>query len=237
MNHRLQQRGYAYVLTILLWGSLWGLFEAIFGYLLHLLPFSIGWLIWVPVACFFMSNVYRKTGRISSILLIGLLCSCIKLTNLFLPGRVDRVLNPAVSILLEATALAITVYVAERFAERHEGTPSPLGKATLAVGMNTGWRLLYALYLLILVPNWMREISVISSMEKFIPFFITQNLMTSTLLFLGYSNKRLLFRPIEQGERAISSLREVIPANWLPLYQTGAVMLLLCLNVTLAFLL
>jgi hypothetical protein len=237
MNYRLQQRGYAYVLTILLWGSLWGLFEAVFGYLLHLLPYSIGWLIWVPVACFFMSNVYRKTGRISSILLIGVLCSCIKLTNLFLPGRIDRVLNPAISILMEAAALAITVYVAARLAKKQERAPSPLGKAMLALGMNTGWRLLYALYLFILVPDWMREISVISSMEKFIPFFFTQNLMTSALLFLGYHNKRLLFRPLEQAEEAISSLRTAIPTQQLRLYQTGAVMLLLCLNVTLEFIL
>jgi hypothetical protein len=78
--------------TIFTWGGLWGIFEATVGYLLHLLPFSIGWLIWYPVACFFMFQVYRKTQRTEAIVLVGLLSASIKLLNLFLPGRIDRVL-------------------------------------------------------------------------------------------------------------------------------------------------
>lgn len=98
------------MLAVLFYGGIWGVFEATVGYLLHLLPFSIGWLVWYPIACFFMLQVYIKTKQVKSILLIGLLSCAIKLTNLMLPVRIDRVLNPAVSILFEAITMAAVVF-------------------------------------------------------------------------------------------------------------------------------
>jgi hypothetical protein len=46
------------MLAVLFYGGIWGVFEATVGYLLHLLPFSIGWLVWYPIACFLC---YRYT--------------------------------------------------------------------------------------------------------------------------------------------------------------------------------
>jgi len=87
---------YSFVLNIIVWGSLWGIFEATVGYLLHLVPFNYGYLVWYPVACFFMANIYRKTSRVSSLFYIGLLSAAIKLINLLFPVRIDKVINPAV---------------------------------------------------------------------------------------------------------------------------------------------
>ena len=192
------------LLTILTWGSLWGIFEATVGYLLHLLPFSIGWLVWYPTACFFMLNVYRKTQRRSSVILVGLLSASIKMLNLFLPGRIDRVLNPSVSIVFEALSMAAVVWVISHFlANRGKGVST---KALAALCMNTGWRGLYILYILFLVPDWMREISVISSPQAFFTFFLIHNLSTSLVLFMGAIFSKYILAPINVMEQKLALL-------------------------------
>lgn len=196
---------YYVVLSIAFWGAAWGIFEATVGYLLHLINFGYSWLIWGPAACFFMANVYRKTGRISSIVFVGVLCASIKMLNFLLPVSIDKVINPAISILLEALSLAGTVFAAKSlFKERRE---SLIIKALIALGMNTVWRLLYSLYLFVLVPVWIRDISVISSASNAITFLITQNLFTSVLLFIGYLYLPYLFMPVEIIERRFSSFK------------------------------
>ncbi|MGI6004175.1 MAG: hypothetical protein ACOX88_01970 [Christensenellales bacterium] len=189
--------------TIFTWGGLWGIFEATVGYLLHLLPFSIGWLIWYPVACFFMFQVYRKTQRTEAIVLVGLLSASIKLLNLFLPGRIDRVLNPAVSIVFEALAMAaVFLMIKHFFTKRERGL---LIKAFTVLCMNTGWRAIYALYLLFLVPGWMREVSVISSTEALITFFLIHNFFTSVLLFAASLISKYIQRPVKDLENKVSA--------------------------------
>lgn len=195
--------------AVLAWGGLWGIFEATAGYLLHLLPFSAGWLVWYPAACFFLFNVYRKTRRTWAVLLVGLLSACVKLLNLFLPGRIDRVLNPAVSIVFEALTMAVVIFALRRFFASGERTP-PV-KALAVLCMNTGWRALYALYLLFLVPDWMREISVISSTEALITFFLVHNLLTGLVLFGAFVNMEYILKPIENIEGELSALLMSLP--------------------------
>ncbi|MPN09750.1 hypothetical protein SDC9_157042 [bioreactor metagenome] len=146
---------FSILINIVVWGAIWGIFEATAGYLLHLVSFGYSWLIWYPIACFFMANVYRKTGKLSSVFFIGLLCAAIKMLNLFLPGRIDKVINPAISIVFEAFAMVTVVFAANRILDgKHK---SPLVKALMALSMNTGWRLLFALYLLFLVEGYHRS--------------------------------------------------------------------------------
>ncbi len=237
MSNGEQTKGYSNFLNIVIWGTMWGIFEATVGYLLHLLPFSVSWLVWYPVACFFMANVYRKTSRVSSVLTVGILCASIKMLNLLLPGRIDRVINPAISIVFEASAMALAIFVLNRLCGKKQKS-LPI-KAIAALSMNTGWRLLYILYLLFLVPDWIREVSVISSAQKFIPFFVTQNLITSFLLFIGYRFKDVIFRPIEAAEQKLMSVRAAvaIPAHAMPVLKTCAVILMVCANIALELLL
>jgi hypothetical protein len=192
------------LLTVLIWGGLWGIFEATVGYLLHMLPFSIGWLVWYPVACFFMLNVYRKTRQRSSIILIGSLAACIKLFNLLLPGSIDRVLNPSVSIVFEALSMTTVIWAVNHlFANRKRGF---FINALAAISMNTIWRGFYILYLLFLVPNWIREISVISSSQAFIKFFIVHNLASSLILVLGSVIFKYILIPIKSLEQKLTIL-------------------------------
>lgn len=220
--------------AVLVWGGLWGIFEATVGYLLHLLPLSIGWLVWYPVACFFMLNVYRKTRRTETILLVGLLSACIKLFNLFLPGTIDRVLNPAVSIVLEAVTLSAGVYAYRHFVAAKK---KPLITAAIAIlCMNTGWRVLYALYLLFLVPDWMREVSVISSANALVIFFVLHNLLTGLVLFGGSLLAKYILRPIEIFERRLSVLLSSFPyRSAAGIKLAGAVLLFGC-SIALGFL-
>jgi branched-subunit amino acid transport protein len=191
------------ITAILAWGGLWGIFEATVGYLLHLLPISLGWLLWYPVACFFMMNVYRHTRRIEAVVMVGLLSALIKLLNLFLPGRIDRVLNPAVSIVLEAITLAAVLWVYDHASTKWENPLLIKGIAVLT--MNTGWRILYALYLLLLVPGWMREISIICSTQALITFFVAHNLSSCLILLGGWTLSKPILRPIKALEHKLST--------------------------------
>ncbi len=235
MEQKPRTTGFQFLWSLLIWGSLWGIFEATVGYLLHLLPLSIGWLVWYPVACFFMAGVYRSTGRILSIPLIGLLSAAIKMLNLLLPGSIDRVINPAVSILFESLTLAAAVFLLNKFlGERRRTAPV---KALAALGMNTGWRLLFVLYLLLLVPDWIRDRSVISAMDKFIPFFVTYNLVTSLVLFVGYHLKPRIMKPVEAAEQRLLAAVSSVPARVLPAVKTGLAVVLLGASIALELLL
>lgn len=195
------------VFTILIWGGLWGVVEATVGYVLHLLPFSVGWLIWYPLASFFMFQVYRKTGRAACITLVGILSASIKLFNLFLPVSIDRVLNPACSILFESITMAAAVFLLSRFfADRKNHM---LFAVSAVLCMNTGWRTLYSVYLLVLVPDWMREISVVSNTAVFMRFFIVDNFFTSLVLIAAIPLRKHTERWItlisDQASRLLSS--------------------------------
>ena len=216
------------IFSVLIWGALWGIFEATAGYLLHTVSFGYSWLIWYPAACFFMANVYRNTRRISSICYVGLLCAAVKLFNLLLPGRIDRVLNPAVSILAEALAMAAVVFAVNRFAVRE----NTFVKALWALATNTGWRVLYILYLLFFVPAWIRDISVIGSRDLFISFFIMQNLITSAIIYIGYQLKTFILKPPDLLEHRYSIGLD-LSSRSAAVLKTGIAALLLCTNIAL----
>ena len=221
-------------LSVIVWGSLWGIFEATVGYLLHLLPFSVGWLVWYPVACFFMANVYRRTGKVSSLLQVGFLAAGIKLLNLFLPGRIDKVINPAVSIVFEALSMAAVLYAVRRkFGQKGV----VWGNALSALAMNTGWRLLYVLYLAFLVPDWMREVSVIRSWEAFLPFFLLHNLATSLILFIGSLLAGPVSAKITAAEQRIAAPFALLSPRAAVVVKAASAALLLCANIALTMLL
>lgn len=221
--------------TIIVWGGLWGIFEATVGYLLHLLPLSIGWLVWYPIACFFMFNVYRKTRRALDILLVGCLSACIKLFNLFLPVTIDKVLNPAVSIVFEALAMAMVILLIDQFYAFRERTL--LVKAISVLCMNTGWRLLYALYLLLLVPEWMREISVIRSADAMILFFLTHNFFTSLVLFGGSIMINHILKPFNAIEDILSTFLSTFHYRWVKRIKIAATLCLIGSSILLELLL
>lgn len=178
---------------VLFWGALWGVFEATVGYLLHLLPISIGFLVWFPIACFFMGKVYARTGKARAILYVGLLSAAVKLVDLLLPGRIDRVINPAVSIIFESLALFAVVCILNTLQENRRANPAT--KALAAVGINTLWRGLFILYIAFIVPQWMRDVSVMRSAPSLVRFAVIDHAASSAVLWLFYQYGHL-FAPL-----------------------------------------
>jgi hypothetical protein len=163
--------------VIVFWGALWGLFEATVGYVLHILPINIGRLVWFPAAYFFMTKVYKETGRTESVLYTSVIAACIKLIDFLLPVRIDMVLNPFASIILEG----IAVWALYRLLEEH-GESLLKHDYVKALAMSMSWRLLYLVYLLPL-PDFIVDISPLRGVIPLVKFLLMDGLTNSIVVY------------------------------------------------------
>lgn len=101
-----QKSFYTHISPIIVFGSLWGLFEATIGWIMHLVHFKNTSLVLYPIAALLMTLAIRKTGKSSTAIFVAFIAAMIKLTNLFY-GTVPAywVINPALSILFEGISL------------------------------------------------------------------------------------------------------------------------------------
>ncbi len=149
--------------TVLFWGSLWGLEEATLGHVLHLLPFSIGWLFWFPLAYLFMFLAYQKTGNAGSVLWTAVIAASIKLIDLLLPIRIDKVINPTVSILLEGAAVFLLIKVlTPRIASTKYRSAIPFASSLL-------YQLFYMIYISI-VPLFFTAIPAAAGVSAYLDY-------------------------------------------------------------------
>ena len=99
------------LIPVLLYGALWGIFEATLGTLLHLPFFEAGKLftkssiIMVPIAFLFMTLCYKRTGSLLSVVFAGLVSATIKLSTAFVMGMTIYVYFPAIYIVVESLAM------------------------------------------------------------------------------------------------------------------------------------
>lgn len=160
------------------YGALWGIFECTVGALIHQLDLSIGFLIWTPAALFFLNRVHQKTGSLRAVLFTSVFTALIKLSNLMLPIRLDRVINPAMSILLEGLAYMGVCALWEKRFDAARWT------AARALAFSTLWRVAYMAYLVFL-PDVYRSVSVISSTDKLVSFLVYENLGAFAVMAAG----------------------------------------------------
>lgn len=95
------------LVSTLFWGSLWGIWEATVGYVVHLVHVP-GWpgLFMAPAAFYFMSRAFAETGKIEGVFSTACVAAGFKLLDLFIPGRGPQaVINPALAILFESLML------------------------------------------------------------------------------------------------------------------------------------
>lgn len=171
--------------VIVFWGSLWGIFEATVGYLLHAINLSIGWLIWFPVAYFFMNRVYKQTGKVHTIFYTSVIAASIKLVDFLLPIRIDKVLNPFASILLEGLAVVL-VY---KLLELRKGII--LKHETIKVlTVSIAWRLLYLLYMLPL-PDSFVKLSPFRGTQPLVKFLFLEGLLSGAVIVVCVAAERL----------------------------------------------
>lgn len=94
------------ILTSVFFGSLWGISEAVLGYLLHLIPFGLSGFIMFPIGCYFMYKAFKLTQNIKSIMYVGFIAAIIKLADLVLPFLPSlKILVPSAAILFESLSL------------------------------------------------------------------------------------------------------------------------------------
>lgn len=158
------------------YGALWGITEATLGYLVHLTNISSTFVL-LPIAFFFMKQAYKSTGKISSIFAISIISCIIKLSNIFTGIRIDKVINPVISILQEGCAFACYIFAINKL----ETKINKVQKYGAILIMNTMWRIAYCLYL-ICAPEVIYKYSILISTSKTIDFMITKNLGTSVII-------------------------------------------------------
>jgi hypothetical protein len=162
--------------AIILWGAVWGLVEATLGYVLHSFSLSVGWLFWFPLAFCFMDKVYRQTNSLISILYTSVIAAAVKLIDFLLPTSIDRIINPAVSIILEG----LVVFAAFKIIERKQYFFR--FKYLEALAASVGWRVLYIVYIL-LMPAFFFNASPLRAVNPFLKFFLLESIMNSLIIY------------------------------------------------------
>lgn len=101
----------------LIYGLLWGLAEATFGHLLHLIRVpGLPGMIMAPFAVFVMGRVAvsARSNAGGAVFLAGAVAASFKLLDLLVPGTdILALVNPIQAILLEALAGAAWIKLAE----------------------------------------------------------------------------------------------------------------------------
>lgn len=191
------------IATVVFWGAAWGLVEATLGYGLHSLSIGIGWLLWFPLAFYFMRMAYKQTGSPASILSVSAIAAAIKLVNLLLPARLDRVINPAASIILEGLALFAVVVITER----QQGWKEKCALATVA---SIGWRVLYTVYILFM-PTFFFDVSPLSERGSYFQFLVVESLVNSAVIFsfMIIGERTSAKSKVERAQRELGTARRV----------------------------
>lgn len=95
-----------FLITILLYGSVWGAGEATLGHILHLarVPGLPG-VVMFTFAALIMGRVLVRSGNAAAVFSAGVIAAGFKFLDLLLPGTdTVAVINPARAILFEALA-------------------------------------------------------------------------------------------------------------------------------------
>lgn len=162
--------------SIIFWGALWGIVEATIGHFLHIWALPIGWLIWFPLAYCFMWAAYRQTGQPVVIFFTALVASSIKLIDLLMPVRIDFVINPAVSILLEGLAVFTVCKVAVMQRGKNLVDLWPIAISSIL------WRVFYSIYVFFL-PAALVKISPVNGAMPLVRFLLFESTVNSLLIY------------------------------------------------------
>lgn len=132
--------------TIIFWGALWGIAEATLGYVLHWAAVAIPGLpgfVMFPVAFYFMKEAYQATGKAQTVVSVAAVAAMIKCVDLLVPGNDPiRIVNPALSIMMEGLAVALVFAYTEE-----KGTAVGFGHS---FSMGVLWRGLFLGYLFLI---------------------------------------------------------------------------------------
>lgn len=152
-------------------GLLWGAAEATVGTLLHLIPIPLGPYLWFPMAYGFLRWVYASARSTQALLVAGAVAALTKLTGLPAAPRLDIVINPALSILLESLSMALVAGLAKR---------RPIASWPSVAIVNGLWRLGYLVCMLAL-PIWIKALSPLSGWQAALTFLLLEGFITTAV--------------------------------------------------------
>ena len=98
-----------FLLTVLFWGSIWGIIEATLGWVLHATHLHHGTSnILFAFGIFCMLSATARTGKGSVVVMLtAVVAAIIKMCDFFIPGAAEGVLHPALYILLEGAMISV----------------------------------------------------------------------------------------------------------------------------------
>ncbi len=165
----------------LFWGGVWGICEASIGYVLHiaavLVPGLPGALMF-PIGFWCMYQARKATDKTTAPFYIAFIAAAVKLVNFLIPGHdVIRIVNPALSILLEGLAVT-AVYALFMGSGR-------VADYLKVLGMSILWRAMFSLYLLIISLFDLPAGLVTSGMGVFLRFILLESFLNSVILYAG----------------------------------------------------
>ena len=162
--------------AIVFYGAMWGVFEASLGYILHSFVITTNFtgMVMFPLACYFMLKVYQQTDNVESVFLTSTIAASIKLVDLFIVAiPLDRVLHPALCILLEGAVVYAVFKVLE-------GQIAKINYVqTLALCMS--WRALYIIHLYFVAFLYLKLPPVSIMLKR---FFLIESLGNSAVIYL-----------------------------------------------------
>lgn len=167
-----------YIKMGLFFGGILGLFEATFGYILHLLPSGVSGAIMYPILFAVGMMLYKSTESLKSVYIMTMTATCIKLTNLaipFLPAV--KVLNPAMAILLEglSVALIVTFVVSKN---------KSLSLKALLLG-SYGWRGIYLMYITSLYFMGVGKLRMFQAGPLAIAEFLSYGVINAVIIYVA----------------------------------------------------
>ncbi len=170
-----------YFLALLFWGGVWGMSEATVGYVLHLAAVALPGLpgaLMFPIGFFCMHQAQKATGRTAAALSIAVIAALIKLVDFLMPGYdAIRIVNPALSILLEGLAVAALCMLPRQ----RSGNPGFFR----VLGMGVLWRSLFSGYLYFISLADLPAGLVTSGLPVLLRFVLLESLVNGLIISAG----------------------------------------------------
>ena len=175
------------ILTVLFFGSLWGIAEAALGYIMHLFPFGVSGFIMFPIGFYFMYCAYKRTRDIKIIFLVGLAAAAVKLIDLALPFLpVIKTLVPCASIIFESLAVALSY----KLFKSMKNNICLWGIAASSLG----WRIMFLLLQYVLTLFGLQSTYISGGIVSMASFVLWQGFVNAAILytFAYFANKKSL---------------------------------------------
>ena len=190
------------IFAVLLFGGLWGIVEATLGTLLHLIPHGMRLIFWssttvlLPIAYFLMGACYRKTGKIRSVLYMGVFASIIKIIS---AAIFASKYEPALYMLMEAACMSGALLVIRpKQMISFAGLATGILASTLYLGLSTFVRI---------------NVATATSqqvLENITKYMFTYNCVAILYMFVGGAIIFGLMKLAEAKEWKFSKVKDVI---------------------------